>query len=124
MKLYDIIQVEDSEDFIIPLAREAEKQAMSHLGVGSLNELEETLVKNRAKVYVVDGRFPVKAGGEIDYLALRAAEMIRNCDPEAKIMLYSANDLSFVARKINAEYASKGVLPDELMEKIKQMIGK
>jgi len=125
MMLYDIMQVEDDEDFRFFLRIEAKRQGMSHLEVGSLNDLEEALKdSSRAKVYVVDGKFPVDLGCQVEFLAPKAAEIIRNFDPESKIMFYSLSDLSYLAQKFNAEYAGKETLPRELIEKIKEMIEK
>jgi len=122
--MFDIFHVED-----LPVKREslqfaAMDRELTYLGVGSLDELMIELGKGtRGKTYVLDGQFPEKARGQIEFLAPRATQTIREVEPNARIIWYTGNNQDErEAQKLGVRYFCKhDVKVEELLREIQKL---
>lgn len=117
---YDIIQVEDSERDRGFMARQAEINGLSYMGVSCLNDLKSALEGDEARAYIVDGRFPEALGKVVEKNYQEAISLIRSKNSDARIILYSGEmNVSSMAAEENVEFAEKGRVPaSELIKKI------
>lgn len=122
---YNIIHTEDDTLTVRFVGEGAERQGLTYHNADSLNSLESLLPDNSADVWVVDGRFAMRKGEIIDYLAPQAIQKIRERHREARIILYSAeNDIEAKAREYGVGFFRKGqVTAQELVANLKLMIG-
>lgn len=122
---YDIMQVEDDPDERRLLERAAKRQDLACYGVPSLQALEDSLENSSARVYVVDGNFPVSDGQAVEQNAHRAFASIRKAHPDARIVLFSSGmNAESVAREHGVNYRSKRQYTSEkLVEELKTLMG-
>lgn len=89
MAKYDVLYLDDD-----PSAREITEgilgeKSLTFQSCGALNELPELLNNNEFSVYLLDGRFPEEKGDVIEMNFPKAAKMIKEKDPNARVVLYS-----------------------------------
>lgn len=123
---FDIIHIEDEEDGRDYVKHFSKKNNLTYLGIPSLNELEIALEQNRAKIWIIDGKFPAKEGDVIEFNAPKAVELIRNkYGSNVKIIIYSGEpDIDLFAKKINVISRKKGANYNakQIVEEVKGMI--
>jgi DNA-binding NtrC family response regulator len=121
---YDIMQVEDDSGTRGFIERAAQSQDLTYFGVPSLQALEEALPESSARIYLVDGRFPIVAGEVVEQNSQKAIASIRHQYPDARIMLFSGEmDGDAIARENNVEFCSKGnYTARSLVAKIKESL--
>ena len=123
---YDILQVEDEPSERRWLEQSAQREHLTYLGVGSLHALEQALNEgSAAKVYVVDGQFPVTEGGEMGFNAPHAIATIRKSYADALIVLHSGHpNAQWCAKEHNVECIGKGIniKSSKLVSVLKEMI--
>lgn len=87
--------------------------------------LEESVEGVGGKVWLIDGRFPIRSGIPIEFNAGKAVDTIRRFHQDAKITLYSSDkDGEEHARNLGIEYFNKGpISPVELVETLKESLG-
>ncbi|MFA5796761.1 MAG: hypothetical protein WC916_01835 [Candidatus Woesearchaeota archaeon] len=121
---YDIMQVEDNSEIRRYTEKNAKRENLTYFGVSSLHALENALTESSAKIYIVDGRFPIDEEGQVILNAPQAIISIRKNYSDAKIILYSGEkDGDLIAQKNLVEFMDKGdYAPHELILKIKEKI--
>lgn len=86
----DILHTEDNRMTLNAVERKAKASGLSYAGVPTLADLQNILINTRARIYIVDGKFPTFEGDEATFNAGRAVECIRtSAGKEAKILLFS-----------------------------------
>src|SRR3989344_3836947 len=65
----------------------------------------------KARLYMIDGNYPDKAGGTVSFMAPLEIKKIRELDPQARIVLHSSMPLEQLMReagKLGVDYRLKG----------------
>ncbi|MBI2173359.1 MAG: response regulator [Candidatus Aenigmarchaeota archaeon] len=121
---YDIIHIEDNQNERMFVEEAARRHGLTYSGVPSLQALEGALTVSSAKVYLVDGRFPVAGGQAVEQNAHRAFASIRKTHPDARIVLFSSGwDAEGIAREHSVDYRSKeDYTSGKLVEELKVML--
>jgi len=105
---YDIIHVEDNEEERRFVGEAAARQNLTYLGLSCLQALENSLPNSSARIFVIDGKFPVDDGGIIERNASRAIAAIRLPYPQARMVLYSSEmDIDTLAGGLGVDHRSK-----------------
>jgi len=125
MTNYDIVHVEDDNRYSGLVERRAIEAGLTYVNFPALDELEAALPETSARFWVTDGRFPKTRGGGVENNSTRAVELIRRCDPNARIALHSSGTFArsdAIGLEIKwfdkDSYTAKG-----LVDKIKEILG-
>lgn len=120
---FDLLYLDDDPEIREDMEYWLGKSNLTYQMCGSLSELKEAL-NHDYKIYSVDGRFPEEPGDAIEVNFPKAAEMIRQKNPDAKIILYSAEmNAREIAEKYNATLFDKGTTDlEEAAKKLENMI--
>lgn len=127
MNTVDIIHIDDDQKITSLFERFSERLDLQYLSCAHLQALTEVLNNTRARIYLVDGRFPMVQGANEEYLAPSAVGNIRTtAGGDARIILVSGEgQIESYAEQLQIEYMHKGSQSvQDMLKAVKVMIEK
>ena len=124
---FDIIHTDDSDTTRNSAERKAQRLGLTYLGVETLDALGEALKTSRARIYVLDGKFPIKLRRPINFNADKAVALIREeVGDDARILLVSGeSEIENIAQQLGIDHINKQNLKrgaGEMVERIQTIL--
>ena len=109
---FDIIQLDDEEGLTELIGMFLKKHSMSFHGEPNLKAFQDFYGEgNRAKLYVIDGKFPEAPRKPVVLNGPKAISWLRSQEPNANIAYYSSNFQAYdIAKELGVHYLEKNPL--------------
>ena len=123
--MVDVLHVEDDDCVRACLKVLLEGEGKSYAGTSTLSDFCASMREDHARVYVLDGCFPMRHQEGPRLLADRACKEIRRVHSDAKIIVYSNHDnLLALAETLNVVGLSKSVYSESaVVQRVLELMG-